>query len=272
MPPDFKLSTGAECNLNKGQRYLGDCWTHALLQLPKRMDYLVLNGDITEGQNLKDEGRGLSEIDPGFQVRAAVQLLKPLAKRCKEIWATRGSSYHAGIGGGYEEDVADALGAQSFSGWKATPWLRLELGGLLFDISHRQSVTIAYRSMPLEREMRFALEAAARRGERAPDVIVRSHAHFGYACWEDGRRYVISTPSFKLMDAYILGSISPNRAMPWSLGMVLLRINDKEEQGHKLRTCPLLYDHPPLVRDTTRDGTMEANLDKDKDRSNKALP
>ncbi len=270
MPEGFRLSTGAECNLNQGQTYLLKCWQHALLQLPKRIDILILNGDITEGNNVKDEGRGLSEIDPGFQVRAAVQLLKPLVKRCKEVWATRGSGYHAGIGGGYEEAVAEGLGAQSFSGWKATPWLRIELGGLLFDISHRQSVTIAYRSMPLEREMRFALEAAARRGERAPDVIIRSHAHYGYALFEDGKRYTISTPSFKLMDAYILGSISPNRAMPWSLGMVLLRINDREEQGHRLRTCPLLYDHPPLVRG----GNMEdSSLEKSKDiGGNKALP
>ncbi len=257
MPTDFKLSTGAECNLNRGQKYLMECWQHALLQLPKRIDILILNGDITEGNNVKDEGRGLSEIDPGFQVRAAVQLLKPLAKRCKQVWATRGSQYHVGKGGGAEEAVAEGLGAQSFNGWKATPWLRVEIGGLLFDIGHRQSITIAYRSMPMEREIRFSLEAAARRGERAPDVIIRSHAHYGYALFEDGRRYAISTPSFKLMDAYILGSISPNRAMPWSLGMVLLRINDKEEQGHRLRTCPLLYDHPPL----TRDGHMEANLE-----------
>ncbi len=267
MPTDFKLSTGAECNLNKGQLYLQKCWTHALGQLPARVDALILNGDITEGQNLKEQSRGLSEIDPGFQVRAAVQLLKPLAKRCKQVWATRGSSYHAGIGGGHEEAVAEGLDAQSFSGWKATPWLRVELGGLLFDVSHRQSVSLINRGMPMEREIRFALESAARRGERAPDVIIRSHAHYGYALFEDGKRYAISTPSFKLMDAYILGSISPNRAMPWSLGMVLLRINDKEEQGHRLRTCPLLYDHPAL----TRGGTMEANLES-KDGSDKAKP
>ncbi len=267
MPSDFVLSTGAKCNLNAGQAYLLRCWEHALLQLPKRIDALILNGDLCEGQSIKDEGRGLSEIDPGFQVRAAVQLLKPLAKRCKQVWATRGSNYHAGIGGGYEEAVAEGLGAQSFNGWKATPWLRLELGGLLFDIGHRQSITIAYRSMPLEREVRFSLESAARRGEHAPDVIIRSHAHYGYALFEDGKRYAISTPSFKLMDAYILGSISPNRAMPWSLGMVLLRISNKEEQGHRLRTWPLLYDHPAL----TRGGNMEANLES-KDGSDKALP
>ncbi len=267
MPPDFVLSTGAKCNQNKGQEYLWKCWQHALLQLPKRIDYLILNGDLCEGNAIKDEGRGLSEIDPGFQVRAAVQLLKPLAKRCKQIWATRGSQYHVGKGGGREEAIADALGAQSFNGWKATPWLRLEIGGLLFDISHRQSVTIAYRSMPMEREIRFALEAAARRGERAPDVIVRSHAHYGYACFEDGQHYAISTPSFKLMDAYILGSISPNRAMPWSLGMVLLQILNKERQGHRLRTWPLLYDHPPLTRNgaVTKGDVLEVtSIAKDK--------
>ncbi len=269
MPPDFVLSTGAKCNQNKGQEYLWKCWTHALGQLPARVDALILNGDLCEGNAIKDEGRGLSEIDPGFQVRAAVQLLKPLAKRCKQVWATRGSQYHIGIGGGYEEAVAEGLGAQSFNGWKATPWLRIELGGLLFDIGHRQSVTIAYRSMPMEREIRFSLESAARRNERAPDVIVRSHAHYGYAMWEDGQRYAISTPPFKLMDAYILGSISPNRAMPWSLGMVLLRINDKEEQGHKLRTWPLLYDHPPL----TRDGRMEVtHIAKETTATRQALP
>ncbi len=267
MPEDFKLSTGSICALNQGQKYLMRCWEHALEQLPNKIDVLVTNGDLIEGQSLKDEGRGLSEIDPGFQVRAAVQLLKPLAKRCKQIWATRGSQYHVGKGGGREEAIADALGAQSFNGWKATPWLRLEIGGLLFDISHRQSVTIAYRSMPMEREIRFALEAAARRGERAPDVIVRSHAHFGYACFEDGKRYAISTPSFKFMDAYILGSISPNRAMPWSLGMVLLQILDKEEQGHRLRTCPMLYAHPPLTRNgaVTKGDVLEVtSIAKDK--------
>lgn len=253
MPGDFYTSAGTKVNLNSGQRYLMDCWEHFVGCLPEKIDVLVLNGDMVEGQNLAEQCRGLVEVDPNFQARATASLLEPVVKRVAEvdgqrqIYMTRGSRYHVGRGGGIEEVLGLILqAAKGPHGAYTQPWLHLPMDDVLFDIAHRQSFTIRYRSMPLEREISFFLERVGRQRKPPPDhlVIVRSHTHSGYRMYEEQYRMAVSTPCWKLQDDFAQTSITPNRMFPDNIGSVGFRIYPEEIDGRRVQTIPYLYSHP----------------------------
>jgi len=253
MPNDFCISTGAEVSLNSGQDYLLSCWEHFLGCLPEKIDVLVLNGDMVEGQNLAEQCRGLVEVDPNFQARAAARLLEPIVERVakvdgqRQVYMTRGSRYHVGRGGRTEEVLGLILEAvKGPHGAYAQSWLRLPVDGVLFDIAHRQSFTIRYRSMPLEREISFFLERVGRQRKAPPDhlVIIRSHTHSGYRMYEEQYRMAVSTPCWKLQDDYAQTSITPNRMLPDNIGAVGFEIYSEEINGKRVQTIPYLYSHP----------------------------
>ena len=98
FPDKFRLSTGAKYTPNKGQRYLLRCWRAMQDDLAGDIDILILNGDIINGPNPKENARDQIEQDPDWQVRAAVELLTPLVARAGQVYATQGSPYHAGEG------------------------------------------------------------------------------------------------------------------------------------------------------------------------------
>ena len=247
-------STGAEIPLNRYQEYLADCWDDQLRRLPQKIGMLLLNGDLTEGQNLKEEARALSETDPPFQVRGAVQLLSPLVERVEPfrgvapVFVMRGSRYHTGVGGLYEEWVAASLGAvPNRFGSHTHTHLRCYVRGVYFDVAHHQSYTIRYRSMPLEREYAFLLERFGRERRKVPDevVIIRSHVHHGFLMWRERGVTVISLPSWKIQDDYARMSRYPNRVVPDNLGSVGLIIHPEAANGSRVEVIQdYLYDHP----------------------------
>ena len=253
FPRGFCVSTGAGVSLNSGQDYLLECWEHFVSRLPEKIEVLVLNGDIVEGQNLAEQCRGLIEVDPNFQARAAAKLLEPIVERVaeidgqKQIYMTRGSRYHVGRGGRTEEVLGLILQAMKGPhGAYTQPWIHLPMDDVLFDIAHRQSFTIRYRSMPLEREISFFLERVGRRREAPPNhlVIVRSHTHSGYRVYEEQYRMAISTPCWKLQDDFAQTSITPNRMFPDNIGSVGFRVYPEETDGKRVQTIPYLYSHP----------------------------
>jgi len=247
FPEGFRTSMGGILSLNSGQKYLLECHRDLMTRLPDEIDVLNLNGDLIDGNNKFEMARGLSEVDPLWQVRAAEELLSPLADRARHIRATKGSTYHVGKGGGYGEILAQHLGAKEDSrGHCASPWWRYWYKGVYFDIAHRQSTTIRYQSMPMERELDFALERFAKKRLPVPEhfVIIRSHAHWGWGVWREQGATVISTPAMKLQDDYAKGLISPNRIIPDNLGVVGIRVHDELVDGKKVDVIPYLYDHP----------------------------
>lgn len=251
MPDGFLTSSGSIYQLNPGQRYLYECWEHMVSGLPKKLDALILNGDVIDGQNMAGEGRRIVEIDPNFQVRAAKQLLKPVASRASRVYMLRGSEYHVGKNGMHEDMLGEILGAVTQSGSQRhiRPWLRLNLNGYRLDVAHRTSVTIRYRSMPLEREISFAAEFSGRTGRPMPNLIYRSHTHWGFGVWNEGQdRMAIHGPAWKLMDEHISTGISPNRSVPFALGGVVVRIFDRPKWGRRAHEdTSFLYEHPEMA-------------------------
>jgi len=250
MPRGFRSSTGSVLNLNAGQEYLLQCYEHALSVIPRELDFLVLNGDMGEGQQPAEECRMLSEVDPSFQARAAAELIDRLASRVRggRVYATRGSRYHTGRGGRLDEEIARMVGAvPDAAGHHARAWLLFDVDGVRISCHHHQSVVSRYRSMPVEREIGFALEFCGRTGERMPDLFIASHAHWGYGAWYDGSGFVsVSTPAMKLQDNFAAGGRMPWRWRPERLGMLVVKVYSEPVDGFRVHLAPLLYDHPPL--------------------------
>ena len=221
-PPDFPLSTGGKASLNVAQEFLQECWLDFLARLPKRLDYVVFTGDVTEGKQYKDDGLGVIEPDPECQVNAAVALCRPITERAEEVYVLRGSRYHTGYGGRCERSFGRQLEAQeSIPGNHTHPWLLLDVGnGVTFDIAHHQSVTIVNRSMPLERELRFAQIIE---GNFRPDAdfVVRAHNHSWLWMNIDGR-IAASIPAWKFSDDFVRMSKTPNRYVSRLFGAVLV--------------------------------------------------
>jgi hypothetical protein len=210
------------------------------------------SGDAIDGQNVKEQGRHLCEVDPEFQAEGAAILLQPLLQRVapgengiRHIYVSRGSRYHSGSGASDEEFFAAMVHARRAPDGRHTrPWTHLVIDDVLFDVAHHQSVTIHYRSMPLERETSFLLERMARLRRQVPErvVVVRSHTHGTLRCYEESGCLAISTPSWKLRDDFAAMPRTPNRVFSEHIGAVGFRITQDD-----IGVAKYLYDHPPLI-------------------------
>ena len=258
FPDGHTLSSGAKVLLNDGQKYLNSILRHALSVLPQNLDLLVFNGDVIDGNNPAERARYLTEQDPMAQAAAAAELFRPFVDRARRVVVIGGSKYHVGRGYEYEEHFAALVGADVLddAGHRVVPWAVLEVGGALLDIAHHQSFTSRYRATPMEREIGFALERAARRGEAPPNVIIRSHTHTGFRVFDDGRVISISTPPLKLQDWFAASSRMPNRLTPDNLGMIGVRVlGEPSPYGMgdgRIVIARYLYEHPetrPIVHD-----------------------
>jgi len=274
-PKDFQISTGLVLPLNFAQEYAYECWLDCLERLPERIDVLTLNGDLAEGQNLAQEARLLSEVDPTFQSRGVSHLLRPIVKRVpfhnlsenpfiivggemylrddpdieRHIYMQQGSNYHTGRGAAIEERIGETLHARKGKdGHYVQPWRSsLFIDDVMFDIAHNQSVVSRYRSMPLDREIGFMLERIGRawiKGllPKRPKkiVIIRSHAHYGFRVLREENIIAISLPSWKQMDGFISRGKMVNRYVPENIGCVGFWI-----QGGEVEIVDdYLYPHP----------------------------
>jgi hypothetical protein len=224
-------------------------WGCFLQDVPLKIDTLIINGDAIDGQNVKEKGRFLSETDPEFQARGAAILLQPLLQRVapgeygrQHIYVSRGSRYHTGDGAGDKEFFAAMMKSLPGPDGRGTrPWTHLVVGDVLFDVAHHQSTTIRYRSMSLEREIGFFLERGGRMRQEVPErvVIVRSHTHGSCRSYTECGFTAVSTPSWKLQDAFAATGQCPNRWLSAHIGGVGFRV-----QGTNVEVIPYLYEHP----------------------------
>lgn len=250
FPPGFTLSTGHGAKLNVGQRYLLKCWQHKIKHLPNKLDYLLLMGDLINGSEHKDGGRGLTEIDPEWQTRAAQQLLEPITKRAALIYYLKGSTYHAGVSGTDEERLARTLTTTPDQwGHHSHNWLILNIQGIYLDLAHHQSVVTRYLNMPLEREIQFAQMSAADDQRPPVDLIIRAHAHRYLWLNLDGT-LALSCPAWKLQDTFVQRSKLPNRRRSNIIGSTLLNLQPNKRKPATINRADyiqhtlLWYRHP----------------------------
>jgi len=258
FPHGFKGSTGSVIALNEGQKYLLECWDWMIEQLPRRLDFLIVNGDVADGVARKDEGRWRVESDPEFQVLAAKALFMrgnpPLLNRAKKKYVSKGSAYHSGSGSHLDEMFGQQIKAEVDSmGHRASSWRVLSCQGIDVDIAHNRSVSIRYESSQGEREIQFDRMVADIK-DGSSDLIVRSHGHRYVKLNVDGDIFV-ATPAWSLQTDYAKMSRYPNRWLSRLIGSVRVDLypelktgglQDKEEYVKITGlTCP----HPKVGKE-----------------------
>lgn len=243
-PEGFPTTMADPYILNQGQQYLLDNWRRIAKEIPP-LDILLINGDSIEGQQPKEEGRFLCEVEPENQADAAVLLLSDYKRRIRkggEVYYTEGTEYHEGRAAKHARHIAQELGAVPMdSTHPCWDWLLLEVAGKKLDMAHRQTITIIRRTVPAERELDFS-----EMHKNPADLVIRSHSH--YHLWlelarEDRLQYYLSTPGWQLQTHFVRTSISPNRKDGSLLGMVVVTIQDGEIT-HKAKVFP----HPEQRR------------------------
>jgi len=252
FPDDFTLSTGARVRLNTGQKYLLDCYHKMLARLPKRLDFVIFNGDLVDGLARKVEGRWRVEPDPDFQVKAALELAQPIARRARAVYVTRGTPYHSGSGSSGDELFAREIGAvQDPMGHYAWSWIpALDVGGIRLDIAHHRSVFMRYEASVGEREIQFDKIVAEIKGSPS-DLIIRSHGHRFFFLNMEGSLFV-AVPAFELQTDFAKMSKFPNRYLARLVGAVLLKLYPHKKTGgiqdatEFVKVESLTWPHPPL--------------------------
>jgi len=231
-------------------------WTEAATGPWANPDLLVLNGDLTEGVNRKENALGLWAQDPDDQVRHAVELTEMWGAKQKVV--TRGSGYHGKVGNiPVEEHFAREAKAMPYPNQpkgkermhSGHQWY-LTLNGRTFHIQHHVPVSKVwhYRTTPLARELLYSKVNDALRydpGGFKTTVTVRSHAHyFNYVEYGSTRGWVL--PCWKGLDEFLLSrggvAISPD------IGFVGVEISPEGEIYFEKHLWPIeLAQKPPHV-------------------------
>jgi hypothetical protein len=215
---------------NRTQRYLLRCWTWMLAHLPERLDCVIVNGDVIDGENPREAGRYLSLHTPYDQAEAARTLLAPIRARADRFFLVKGTPYHEGPASDAVLWLAKALDATPHAPGRLTGtrlWLRLEAaGGLMINASHHMTRGFVYPAGGADRTALLASVAEASGKLPRADVIVRAHNHVKRVVHAYGK-HVIFQPAWKVLTPYAERAMEEIRAEVLAdLGAVLVEAHD----------------------------------------------
>jgi hypothetical protein len=178
------LDEGGAYSPSKYQLRLADMWDEFWGEwVPKwtrgEPFCVVHNGDAIDGVHHGSTTQISHNL--GDQRAIAFRLLKPIVELCEgRYYHIRGTEAHVGQSAVDEEGLAKDLGAvKNSDGQHARYDLWLSLGDRLVHFLHHIGVSGSthYESSAVMSELAAEFTEAARWGERAPDVVVRSHRH-----------------------------------------------------------------------------------------------
>lgn len=255
LPLNFLTSEGIPKLQNAGQAYLWDCWIDFTDRAKAfNPDAIIFNGDANDGRQRKSEGAELSLNLIADQVRAAVECLKVLKRKCPRAkwYFTRGTAYHVGVAGQDEEEIAKALGAERYpsvgTGIYVREVLWLDVEGVVIEASHHIGVSQGfYRLTQLDKEMQWSAMAAKDNTKGVPkaDLLIRSHVHnFQHA--EHASKQGLVTPCWQLQTTFMRKN-SVYRMVP-DIGGVFIEVDGSAKAKGKppCRILKELYTLPPI--------------------------
>ena len=218
-----------------------DKW-HEMIDNEGKVDGIILNGDLVEGYNKKNNGLGTWSCDMDTQARAAKMLIQEI--KYKKLYGTQGSLYHTNNNISVDKLVVEGLGG-TFS-----HDLALKCDSVRIHASHKVGVsgsTWQYRTTPIARELVMSELNSMEFGKF--NIVVRSHTHY-YCAVQFGSSLGIICPCWKGRDEYVrlLGmSYSP------SIGYVILEIDGKNYTWRHnimhLRGNDIMMEHNVTIED-----------------------
>lgn len=170
-----------------------------------RLDAVIINGDLLDGENVQGAGRGCITSDPADQARAAVVLLTPLRKKCQKMYLVRGTPYHEGASHEGLELVGSELKCEKWGAAGRYSDLVLERTwrGHTINATHHQTTGFIWALGAASRMAAFASVAEADKGIPRADIVVRSHTHTDGIAFVNGR-WVILTPCWSFVTPYAI--------------------------------------------------------------------
>lgn len=182
FPPRLELAEGITVEANPLQRFYWQAWTHAVKwvqDVAGRDPFgLVLNGDLIEGDHHRTDqiiGRNISD-----HLKAAEEILRPLASRALKTFITRGTECHVGdaeaaLGRIFNAEKNPATGRPVFDR------LTLDICGVRLVARHHVTTTSRpwLESNGLGMELASEQLQAVRNGEPMPQVLCVAHRHVG---------------------------------------------------------------------------------------------
>ncbi len=214
---------------NSAQRNLYGYWMDMCDTLCQegRLDAVIVNGDVCEGQQYKQRGAGVWTTDIYQQADVAVDLLMEIDTEC--YYVTAGSGYHSKGSQGLpavEEYIVSELIKR---GRKAVfaPEMVLEIGGKRVHIAHKVGVTSStgFRTTAIAKEIMTLAQHAGEDQYGPIDIVLRSHAHYFVSVKTENMVGVI-IPGWKARDEFALmigGTWCPHT------GYVMLKWEGKED-------------------------------------------
>lgn len=217
-----------------GTRYLLDCWEDLLSRWPRRIDLLILTGDLIEGPQRKSGGHGVYAVSDREQVEGAIELLEPFAARADRIVRITGTPYHDGHG--------DPLLALDYAldVHHTAQVLDLQLDGGILNVAHHpMGGSTLYQGTAADREGLWATISGGTGRTHPARWIVRAHRHH-WMHQSTEHKDVVQLPCWQLATPFAVKA-SYWRFQP-SLGGVLM-LRDEETWGG-YRFAPTLYPLP----------------------------
>jgi UDP-2,3-diacylglucosamine pyrophosphatase LpxH len=224
VPPQYRLHGADHVDAaHTIQAHLYDCWTH-FVETCEPAEELILNGDLFDGEDVKDRGQGVIFSSLHQQGRLAEEMLKPLCKKHDRVRVIRGTQYHEPVE--VIESLARNLGAEQHSPGKYSSEIwEWEFHGLRFHATHHTSMWI-YQAGAADRE---ALMQNAAEGEGKidkSDVLIRSHVHTKRIMRGRGK-WIIVTPCWKALNTYAVKKLGSARAIEaLDIGALQLVVHD----------------------------------------------
>jgi hypothetical protein len=217
-PPAITLDEGGTYRANKGQLWL---WPHYLKFwevvkekttkkfMQSRPDlYLGFVGEFRDGVHFTSQSITTNEADIAKMVRQALQPAIELEPDYSFVW--RGSRAHSGNASWFDEFIADGLKDElnvqpdidgRYAAWERNLWIE----DVLFDITHHVSMgRLPHTEGPSVARAANLLAQYYERDERLPDVAIRGHQHRMYDTGDIAPIRMITLPSWKFNDAYIM--------------------------------------------------------------------
>jgi hypothetical protein len=229
---------------NRGQKTLFKIWNKMLgIADEFHVDTVFIVGDVGDGCNPKERGKGEMTTDMDVQRLMAVDLLKPLVTG-RKVHTFSGSPYHQSIDMSFHNTLADNLRDYAkesrFHGVIGN--LAMKPSKLQFQVSHKVSNAMLYTATMLDREHVYQKfrEAIDKEFPRI-DIKISAHLHH-FRHIDFGYMRVVQLPAWKAWypiqkSTRLYGKVQPD------IGFVIILIDD----NNRSFILPFLWTAPRIV-------------------------
>jgi hypothetical protein len=175
---------------NAIQNHFFDKW-NVMRQKVGHVDMLIVNGDLIEGENRKENGTGVISTNIHAQAFIAATLINMID--ADTVYITNGSKYHTG------QTSGDQIVCQMIDGVWLGDHQFLKIEDLIMHVRHK----IGYSSTPYSRCTGQRKEAMIMKSQGTNvDIYLRSHTHkFNFS--GDSNDITINTPCWKGLDHFM---------------------------------------------------------------------